>query len=90
MGSNVLKKSASRNKNLMYVGYPFEDIIKKMVLGLIFKTIKWAIRLIILMIIIAIPLYLNKNPFEFYWEGFKLLFELIKNTDFIQGFKKYF
>lgn len=57
----------------------------------IFKIIKWIIRISILLAIILYPLIvLRVNPFIFYWEKLKLLWEIIKNfpfRDFIDSIK---
>ena len=53
---------------------------------LIFKIIKWLILILIVAFLLVFPLFVfDENPFTFYWDALKVIWELFKNSNSWDG-----
>lgn len=58
---------------------------------LIFGIIKWAIRILVLILLLVFPIIVfNEDPFTFYWDKIVILFEVIKNSDAVEKVINFF
>jgi len=53
---------------------------------IIFRIIKWIILISLVAFLLIFPLFVfDKNPFVFYWDSLKILLELFRDTNSLDG-----